>query len=162
MDRCARGCGIGRRTPYSVYTLHDIIEPQEIPGSGRALARVGSRPRGPRDRQALGVGFLLRGRRPQPRSAERNATPAGGRGARHPRYEDPAHLRGAAHQGNVARARHGRRRFRGLRTETDPEKAARFASLGRLARALCKSAQKREAAAKAKAKRPARKRRPRS
>jgi len=46
--------------------------------------------------------------------------------------------------------------------EGDPKKAAELASLGRLARALCKSAVEREAAADAKVKRPARKRRPRA
>jgi hypothetical protein len=46
--------------------------------------------------------------------------------------------------------------------ERDPKKAAELASLGRLSRHLCKAAVEREAVAKAKAKRPARKRRPRS
>jgi hypothetical protein len=41
--------------------------------------------------------------------------------------------------------------------ERDPKKAAELASLGRLARTLSKSVQKREAAAKAKAKRPPKK-----
>ena len=43
--------------------------------------------------------------------------------------------------------------------ERDPKEAAELASLGRLARILCKSALDWEAAAEAKAKRPARKRR---
>jgi hypothetical protein len=45
------------------------------------------------------------------------------------------------------------------RTECDPKKAAELAFLGRLSRHLCKVAVEREAAAKAKAKRPAPKRR---
>ena len=47
------------------------------------------------------------------------------------------------------------------RTERDPKKAAELASLGRLSRHLCRAAVERENAAK-KAKRPARKRRPRA
>ena len=53
--------------------------------------------------------------------------------------------------------------FRGwAETETDPKKKARLISLGTLAEGLGRSARRCEVEARAKAKRPARKRRPRS